>query len=117
VERFRDEKLGSRQFFLRLIEIVAILCHDVAAALFDIMKGGLTKPVIPEPPSLLKVAGSKYPPKMTFLAHRDYHDHEHYPRGWTDTVGYWAEDRLFGGVVLFDRGSSGTQVRSIIIAH
>jgi hypothetical protein len=75
------------------------------------LKGGLRKPVMTKPPWLLRVAGSKYPPYITLLSHYDYLDHEYYPRGWADTVGYWAEDRLFGGVVLFDRGSSGTEVR------
>lgn len=28
----------------------------------------------------------------------------HYPRGFLDVVGYWAEVQIFGGVVVFDRG-------------
>lgn len=27
-----------------------------------------------------------------------------------DVVGYWAEAKIFGGVVVFDRGPSGTEV-------
>ena len=29
-----------------------------------------------------------------------------YPDGLADVVGYWAEDRIFGGVVLFDRSQT-----------
>lgn len=34
-----------------------------------------------------------------------------YPFGTSDMAGYWAEDRIFGGVVLFERGESGKEVR------
>jgi hypothetical protein len=29
-----------------------------------------------------------------------------YPDGLADVAGYWAEDQIFGGVVLFDRSQS-----------
>ncbi|KAG8156838.1 hypothetical protein KVR01_013251 [Diaporthe batatas] len=32
-----------------------------------------------------------------------------YPAGIADVVGYWAEARIFGGVVVFDRGPSGVE--------
>jgi hypothetical protein len=41
------------------------------------------------------------PPTLFF--HRWYLDHQQYPNGIADIVGYWAETRIFGGVVLFDR--------------
>lgn len=37
---------------------------------------------------------------------------EQYPNGVADAVGYWAEARIFGGVVVFDRGDSETEVAS-----
>ena len=44
----------------------------------------------------------------------DFHDSymrfENYPFGLLDVVGYWAETKLFGGVLLFDRGDSGSEV-------
>jgi hypothetical protein len=103
VERFRDEKPDTDQFFLRLIEIVAILCHDVAATLLGKMDGRSGKP--------LMAPDSGCQTEYILPAHSDYCDHEYYPRGCADIFGYWAESRLFGGVVLFDRGSEGTQVR------
>ena len=42
--------------------------------------------------------------------HNDYTQLEDYPIGLLDVVGYWAETQLFGGVMLFDRGYSGSEV-------
>lgn len=65
-------------------------------------------------PNLLR--GSPYPPlpkmprRPAEFFHMFYMDWEHYPCGVADVVGYWAEYQLFGGVVLFDRGMSKTEV-------
>lgn len=42
-------------------------------------------------------------PLPTLFHHPWYEDYRQYPRGIADMVGYWAESRIFGGVVLFDR--------------
>lgn len=42
-----------------------------------------------------------------------YDEPDRYPDGIADVVGYWAEDRIFGGVVLFGRGETGTGVSPI----
>lgn len=42
---------------------------------------------------------------------RNYMNVKDYPFGISNMAGYWAEDRIFGGVVLFDRGDSGKEVR------
>lgn len=39
-----------------------------------------------------------------------YMNVKEYLYGASDMAGYWAEDRIFGGVVLFDRGESGKEV-------
>lgn len=36
---------------------------------------------------------------------------ENYPFGLSSVVRYWAESQLFRGVLLFDRGDSGLEVR------
>jgi hypothetical protein len=41
-----------------------------------------------------------------------YMDWLQYPNGLADMAGYWAETRVFGGVVLFDRGESENEVSS-----
>lgn len=38
---------------------------------------------------------------------------DQYPKGVADTVGYWAESRVFGGVVIFDRGEDEMGVRTV----
>lgn len=43
--------------------------------------------------------------------HTDYKEFERYPFGLLNVVGYWAETKFFGGVLLFDRGNSGLEVR------
>ena len=48
----------------------------------------------------------------TEFYHSLYMNDKRYPNGIADIVGYWAEWRMFGGVVLFDRGNSGTEVLS-----
>lgn len=39
-----------------------------------------------------------------------YDDPEQYPGGNADIAAYWVEDQIFGGIVLFDRGESGSEV-------
>lgn len=36
-----------------------------------------------------------------------------YPNGLADVVGYWAEYRIFGGIVLFDRGANEEEVSEV----
>jgi hypothetical protein len=42
----------------------------------------------------------------TLFRHEWYSDYDKYPDGVADVVGYWAEARIMGGVVLFDRRDS-----------
>lgn len=42
-------------------------------------------------------------PPPTLFQHRQYRDYDQYPNGVSDGAAYWAESRIFGGVVLFDR--------------
>lgn len=51
-----------------------------------------------------------YPTRIAF-AHPVYQDAENYPRGFADIAGYWAESKIFGGVVLFDRGEREQEVK------
>jgi hypothetical protein len=54
----------------------------------------------------------------TAFWHWGYVDFDQYPNGVADIVGYWAEANIFGGVVVFDRGPSGTEaVSTVKIKH
>lgn len=51
-----------------------------------------------------------YIPPATIFVHRAYRSAEQYPRGAADVAGYWAEGRIFGGVVWFERGETDREV-------
>jgi hypothetical protein len=53
-------------------------------------------------------------PFPTLFAHGSYVDHEQCPEGVADMAGYWAGDRIFGGVILFNRVESENEVRSLL---
>lgn len=110
LHRYQSVPVGSRASKLPLIELVAVAIHAIAAQLFKQVDGGLHK-------------GDKYPgdehyqeyswnrKKSTPFSLWRYDDPEQYPEGNADIAAYWAEDQIFGGIVLFDRGESGSEVR------
>lgn len=49
---------------------------------------------------------ARIPPYPTLFTHTSFTAFEQYPVGVADMVGYWAEDRILGGVALFDRSQS-----------
>ncbi|KAI0006496.1 hypothetical protein F4779DRAFT_629777 [Xylariaceae sp. FL0662B] len=107
---FRAASPGSRAFDVHLIELVARSVHQIAVLLF---KQG---PIRPEDDPLLSWRPSEdsmstlYPMGFpsTFFLHHWYRDYDQYPEGIADGVRYWAESRIFGGVVLFDRRTPGS---------
>lgn len=42
--------------------------------------------------------------------HTSYYYFDQYPQGLADVVGYWAEGQIFGGVVVFDRRETESEV-------
>lgn len=44
----------------------------------------------------------RIPAEPTLFIHSQFTAHEQYPNGIADIVGYWVEDRVLGGVPLFD---------------
>ena len=62
------------------------------------------------PPESKKLWWSRRPdgPEPTLFCHPWYTSYERYPKGVADMIGYWAENRILGGVVLFDRRDQGT---------
>ncbi|OAA47844.1 hypothetical protein NOR_02334 [Metarhizium rileyi] len=55
------------------------------------------------------------PALPSMFTHTEYRFHENYPNGLADVAAYWAEDRIFGGVVLFDRGKTGTECKDVYL--
>ena len=95
---------------MRLIELVVVACHQIGASLFELDDGAhrhklydlwQTKACKEKRTNIMQRPYS-IPPAASF--HQFYQNHERYPRGLADVVGYWAEGMIFGGVVVFDRG-------------
>lgn len=61
--------------------------------------------------------GNPGEPILTLLQHPWYSDHNQYPNGIADSVGYWAENRILGGVVLFDRSTAPGRNADAIYFH
>jgi len=112
---FQNTEPESRDFHLRLVEVVVVACHQMAAHVFE-LDGGAHKHQLhrdwlrgPEAERWTEVRGYSPPPIAFF--HEYYTESERYPRGLGDIAGYWAEGKIFGGVVVFDRGESDSEVR------
>lgn len=78
--------------------MVAVAIHQIAAMLYELdtslhKEDGITEWAPPK-------SNERY---WRLFNHQWYRDHDQYPPGVADMVGYWAKDRIFGGVVLFDR--------------
>jgi hypothetical protein len=110
---FQRAHLGTRQFELRLIELVAVACHQIAVHLYALDEGHHKHHSYDEwrdSPGAREFPGQYVVP--TPFYHSSYIVDQQYPNGVADIVGYWAEAKIFGGVVIFDRGESGTEVSS-----
>ncbi|KFY33973.1 hypothetical protein V494_07154 [Pseudogymnoascus sp. VKM F-4513 (FW-928)] len=98
---------GSRAFQTRLIELIAVAIHQIAVQMFKINSGlhegdGIASWKLPKENTMFWRRNPDGPPP-TLFQHRLYRDYDQYPEGVADGVGYWAEARILGGVVLFDR--------------
>ncbi|KAF4438872.1 hypothetical protein F53441_12693 [Fusarium austroafricanum] len=104
---FQAAAPGSRSFRIRLVEIVAVSIHQIARILFQISESPHKEEGIIEwaPPKSASLYWGYCPegPLPTMFYHPWYKSYERYPHGIADMVGYWAEARIIGGVVLFDR--------------
>jgi hypothetical protein len=108
VTSYRRATLGSQAFKVRLIELVAVTMHELGALLFNLdicmHQGGrrevhrVTQYQEPAEPGY-----APDPAPATLFGHHGYVHHDVYPAGVADIVGYWAEDRILGGVAVFDR--------------
>ncbi|AEO58342.1 hypothetical protein MYCTH_80161 [Thermothelomyces thermophilus ATCC 42464] len=108
--------IGSLAFKMRLLEMVAVAVHQLAVMLHKLGDLGVHDEWKTwKPPN--RYIGPDYCPDpepfATLFFHFDFTGHEHYPEGIADMVGYWAENRILGGVVLFDRGESSTNSQEV----
>ncbi|KAI0124080.1 hypothetical protein BJ170DRAFT_735807 [Xylariales sp. AK1849] len=126
IQADQNAEPGSIAFNMRLFKVVAAAIHQIAVFLFNIQPKSHSQAEIQattawEPPPdyigegrnrrLIPRPNLGYRP--TSFSHVAYLDYEQYPHGIADVAGYWAEDRIIGGVILFDRGDSGTDASSM----
>jgi hypothetical protein len=95
--------------------MLADACHQIASYLYS-LDDGVHKHSLyyawrdsAEPASTVHRFPIHRAPTCFYL--HSYQDFDQYPNGISDVVGYWAEAKILGGVMVFDRGESGTEVR------
>ncbi|KAG6032946.1 hypothetical protein E4U41_007061 [Claviceps citrina] len=119
IKSFQDCPPDSRAFDLRLLELLAEAVHSIAVSLFELKEKSHVGDIqsvtsFREAPYRFQVMGkwidvhNKLEPHHTLFT-TQYNCLEQYPNGVADVAAYWAEDRIFGGVLLFDRGRSGEE--------
>ncbi|KAK4224907.1 hypothetical protein QBC38DRAFT_283397 [Podospora fimiseda] len=116
LEHFQQATPDTKQFKLRLIELLAVACHQIAVYLWNLYDGphkhsDYEKWRDEAQDRPLHDPSNWYRPYIapTPFYHRRYIDFDQYPNDIADIVGYWAEARIFGGVVVFNRGESGNE--------
>lgn len=119
VQAYQNTTPGSVAWKLRLLELLAVAIHDIAATLWS-LDDGVHKHAELEAWRASRLESEQLDadervnlPPHTWFWHHDYEDYKQYPKGVADIAGYWAETQIFGGVVLFDRGESDEEVSHI----
>lgn len=122
LQAYQDAKYHTVAWKLRLIELVAVACHDIAVLLYEMDEGAHKHT---EHKAWLKEQKKKHPnkrstarkllPPASLFWHGAFRSHRRYPNGLAELAGYWAENQIFGGVVLFDRGESGEEVSLLLL--
>ncbi|KAK6840767.1 hypothetical protein PG995_015977 [Apiospora arundinis] len=115
LQSYQDSIPASPSFKIRLLELVAVALHQVAVHLFQKGDRIHDQHHSPEGDGSISSVTSwepspkpyfRYEVRPTLFAHPAFVTHEQYPNGIADMVGYWAEDRILGGVLLLDRNNN-----------
>lgn len=109
INAFQRAAPGTKMFNTRLIEIVAVALHQFGVLLhqlqFRMHQGDIEYIVNWTMPKQETDFDNWEPllPLPTIFNNPSYIDSAVYPEGVADMVGYWAEDRILGGVVFLNR--------------
>ncbi|KAG5915006.1 hypothetical protein E4U42_000187 [Claviceps africana] len=115
IRAFESCPPDTREFDLRLLELIAEAVHAMAVILFNLEEKSHTGDIqsvldYRAPPKTIEIESgftvtcqSKLPLYPTMFTFPCYNWPEQYPNGLADVAAYWAEDKIFGGVFLFDR--------------
>ncbi|KAI6758791.1 hypothetical protein HG530_011031 [Fusarium avenaceum] len=122
LDRFQNAENGSEEFKLRLIELTVVACHQIGAYLFGLDDGAHKhelynnwKEMAMEERRNGVEARKYYFPSPIAFSSRSYRAFKQYPMGLADIAGYWAESKIFGGVVVFDRGETETEILIVFV--
>ncbi|KAK0732296.1 hypothetical protein B0H67DRAFT_525917 [Lasiosphaeris hirsuta] len=109
INAFQRAAPGTKIFNTRLIEMVAVALHQFGVLLhqleFRMHQGDIEYMInwtMPKP-DYEGEFWQPFKPLPSIFNNPYYSDWEVYPESVADMVGYWAEDRILGGVVIFDR--------------
>jgi len=113
-----DPDLTPELFTVRLVEMVALGIHRLAILVNDLLYHPVQNPwhdyLESWTPCVEAMEEGKHVEELgtqdrlwcapvTFFYHRWYNNTMHYRDGYRDQIGYWAENRILGGVLLLDR--------------
>ena len=110
LQAYQSATILSRTLYLRLAELVAVTIHQIGTFLFrlrldmhdpDTTRDLDTDTVMRWEPD--QNPSSRAIPDPSLFTQPNFTALGQYPDGLSDMVGYWAEDRVLGGVFLFDR--------------
>ncbi|KAJ0117023.1 hypothetical protein J7T55_003439 [Diaporthe amygdali] len=108
LDRYQNTPVGSRVSKLPLVELIAVALHELAVHVFKKADGGFHKyDKYPDDTYYEEKPFTRKRKPTPFLLWLTFDEPNQLPDGVADIAAYWAEDRIFGGVVLFGRGKSG----------
>lgn len=111
VQKYQNAPLDTREHDLRLLEITAASVNALAGIIYLAFHPDTElKPPKPSIDEGFDYSFHHSDEQHVNFSLTHYKDYERYPFGLLNVVGFWAEDKLFGGVLLFDRGESGAEV-------
>lgn len=109
LRRYQKTPPGSSEWTLPLIELVAVAIHRIVVLLYK-----AKNPDIHSCIRMDRICSTTACGKTTFhptpFCLPQYGNPNQYPEGVAELPRYWAEDRIFGGVVISGRGESGVEV-------
>ncbi len=114
--KYQTVPLDSPEYSLRLLEMTATVLHTLGGIVYMACHPE-TEPK-PQEKELADLSPEEcdlllFQPKQSYVEfyHREYQEFKQYPFGLLNVVGYWVETEILGGVLLFDGGESGLEVR------
>ncbi|GJN67637.1 hypothetical protein PLICBS_001665 [Purpureocillium lilacinum] len=123
LQGYQDASPQSRDFHLRLVELVAISIHQVAVRSFEMDEGRHREEYLQwweswreryrHAEGIEQWHAVAFPPVPFY--HTQYQCFDKYPKGKAYMVGYWAEAKILGGVAWFDRGASDLECNDIFL--